>query len=374
MVISMTMEDNAIKETPTKKSSICAENKSGISAEKNSSFCAGIIGTGICLPQKIMTNFDMEKIVDTTNEWIVQRSGIHERRILEKDESIEPLALKASVEAIRDAGIEPSEIDMIIATSSTPEHLSPTLSAVLQHGIGVKNCAAFDLNAACTGFIYALSIAETFIKNGAYKYILITSSESVSKAVDWENRSTCVLFGDGVGAAVVGRVDDGYGVIRSILGADGEGSGLISIPCTYVSQDDIEKRKGKDSRTVYMDGGKVLKFASKIMTACVDNLITMEGISLKDIKLLIPHQANLRIIDNSIRKIGIEQSRVFVNIDKYGNTSSASVPIALHEATKAGMLSDGDYYIVVAFGGGLTYGAHLCRWRERRLEFISSGN
>ena len=333
--------------------------------DEKKGFGVGIIGTGSCMPGKTLTNFDMEKIVDTDNDWIVQRSGIHERRVLENNESVMPLAVKASLDAIEDAGLKPSQIDMVIASSSTPEYLSPMMAAVIQHEIGAGNCAAFDLNAACTGFVYAISIAEGFIKTGMYDNVLIVCMESLSKVVDWENRSTCVLFGDGVGAAVVGRADEGYGVIKSILGADGEGSGLITIPCTYISDVDIEKRKGKASRTVYMDGGKVLKFASRVMNACVEDLIKMGGICLEDVKLLIPHQANIRIIDNAIKKMGIEPERVFINIDKYGNTSSASVSIALHEAAMAGRLTYGDYYILVAFGGGLTYGGHLMRWNKK---------
>ena len=327
-----------------------------------SGYGVGLIGTGSCMPRKVLTNFDLEKMVDTTNEWIVQRTGISERRILERDESVMPLALKAAKEAVEDAGLTPEQIDMIIVASSTPEYLSPPLSARLQHEIGAGKCAAFDMNATCTGFVYALSTAESFIRTGAYEHVLVVAAESLSRSIDWNHRSTCVLFGDGVGAAVLGRVERDYGVLESILGSDGGGGDLITIPCTFISDADIERRAGKRINSICLDGGKVLKFASRVMASCVEELLDMGGIDLDEIKLLIPHQAKLRIIDNSIKRIGISPDRVFVNINKYGNTSSASAAVALDEAAKAGMLKYGDYYIMVAFGGGLTYGALLMRW------------
>ncbi|MCL2163127.1 MAG: ketoacyl-ACP synthase III [Oscillospiraceae bacterium] len=334
---------------------------------KNRGFGVGIIGTGGCMPQKTLTNHNMEELItDTSDDWIVKRTGIHERRFLEETESVRPLAVRAAVEALEDAGVKPSQIGMIIASTSTPEYLCPPLSSVIQHQICAEKCAAFDINAACTGFIYALSAAEGFITTGMCEYVLIICAESLSKTIDFKHRSSGILFGDGAGAAVVGKVGEGFGILRSTLGADGEGGNLITIPCLYHTDEDAEIRAGRRINSVWLHGSQVMKFASRIMSSCIEELLEMSGKRLEEVDLIIPHQANIRIIENSVKRIGADMEKVFVNLHKYGNMSSASLPVAVNEASREGRLSYGDVIIIVAFGGGLTYGAHLIRWGKQK--------
>lgn len=324
----------------------------------------GILGMGSSFPEKVLTNFDLEKMVDTSDEWISKRTGISERRILEEKEQIFELGIKAAKRAIDDACIKPEEIDMIIASTSTPDYLSPSTSCLIQKGVGATNACAFDVNAACTGFIYALSTASQFIATGFCKYVLVVGCEGLSKVIDWEDRNTCVLFGDGSGAAVVGPVEEDYGILSACLGSDGGLSHLITIPCCSLNDDDIKKRPREIKRSVWLDGSEVFKFAVRIMVEATENVIRKAGLTLDQIKLVIPHQANIRIIDGASKRLGLSAERVFTNLHKYGNISSASIPVALEEAFKDGLIKKGDYIVLVGFGGGLTWGSILIKWNK----------
>lgn len=323
---------------------------------------AGILGMGSALPKKVLTNFDLEKMVDTSDEWIVKRTGIKERRILDEETPAYVLGVEAARKAIDDAGIKPEEIGLIIVTTSCPDYLSPSISSIIQKEIKAVNSATFDLNAACSGFIYGLTTAQQFISTGYYKYVLVVACEGLSKVTDWKDRNTCVLFGDGAGAAVVGAVEKEYGILRTELGADGSLGHYITIPCCHISSEDIEKRQHEKKNVLWMDGSEVFKFAVRIMAQATKNVVSSGNLTLDDIKLIVPHQANIRIIDGAAKKLKIPTEKIFVNVEKYGNISSASVPVALNEAWKGGMLSKGDNLVLVGFGGGLTWASVLLRW------------
>ena len=295
---------------------------------------AGILGTGKSIPEKVLSNFDLEKMVDTSDEWITQRTGISERRIIDNNMPLHQLGIEASRIALKDAGIKPEDLDLIIVTTETPDYMTPSMSCLIQKGISAANAAAFDLNAACTGFVYALTVANQFIQTGYYKYILIVCCEALSRVVDWQDRSTCVLFGDAAGAVVVGPVDRGSGIIATHIGADGNLGHNITIPCCYINQDDINKRPGENKRTIRMDGSEVFRFAVRVMVQATEKVLEEAGLSMDDIKLVIPHQANIRIIDGASKRLEIDSNKVYANVHKYGNTSSASIPIALDEAAR----------------------------------------
>ena len=327
-------------------------------------FKAGITGTGSMLPDKKLTNFQLESIVETSDEWIVKRSGIRERRIIDDSMPLAELAAGASNRAIADAGIAADDIDLIIATTITPDYLSPSLACQVQKLIGAGKAAAFDMNAACTGFIYALQISRQFIENGTYKNILIVSAEALSRIVDFTDRRTCVLFGDGAGAVVLGRVDDGTGISSAILGACGEDGSVLTIPCFYATEEDLALRNEGKKQVIWMDGSEVFTFASKIMSESTKNVLDDSGISINDIKYIFPHQANMRILQNAAKRLDVPMDKVYTNLEYTGNISSASVPVCLDEAAKKGLLKKGDKLILVAFGGGLTYGAALLTWSK----------
>ncbi|HHW22607.1 MAG TPA: ketoacyl-ACP synthase III [Clostridiaceae bacterium] len=327
-------------------------------------FKAGITGTGSMLPDKKLTNFQLESIVETSDEWIVKRTGIRERRIIDDSMPLAELAAGASNRAIADAGIAADDIDLIIATTITPDYLSPSLACQVQKLIGAGKAAAFDMNAACTGFIYALQISRQFIENGTYKNILIVSAEALSRIVDFTDRRTCVLFGDGAGAVVLGRVDDGTGISSAILGACGEDGSVLTIPCFYATEEDLALRNEGKKQVIWMDGSEVFTFASKIMSESTKNVLDDSGISINDIKYIFPHQANMRILQNAAKRLDVPMDKVYTNLEYTGNISSASVPVCLDEAAKKGLLKKGDKLILVAFGGGLTYGAALLTWSK----------
>jgi 3-oxoacyl-[acyl-carrier-protein] synthase-3 len=322
----------------------------------------GILGTGSCLPEKVLTNADLEKIVDTSDEWIRQRTGMSERRIAADGDTATSLAVRAAQAARADAGVDGSRIGLVIVTTCTADYYSPSIACQVQHAIGAPRCAAFDLNAACTGSVYGLVVAKHHIEAGACDCALVVSAEVLSRLVDWTDRATCVLFGDGAGACVLGKVPDGYGLLSSALLSDGAGADMITIPGIHISDLDLERRGGQKKQTVWMDGGKVMKFASRAMVSSIGEVLEKAGISIGDLSLVIPHHANMRIIDNAAKKLGLGPDRLFVNIQKYSNTSSASVPIALDEARREGRIRRGDHVALVAFGAGLTYGAALMRW------------
>jgi len=324
----------------------------------------GILGIGSSLPNKVISNFDLEKMVDTSDEWIVKRTGISERRVLEKDEPAFKLGADAALKAIKDANLTPSDIDLIIVATETPDYLTPSTSANIQREIGAENAAVFDLNAACSGFMYAMTVAQQFIATGYYRYVLVIGCEGLSKAVDWEDRNTCVLFGDGAGAAVLGKVEDNYGILGSFLGADGKLGPNITLPCCYISECDLEKRVHENKKVLWMDGGEVFKFAVKIMEYATLKVLEKTNIPLSDIDLIFPHQANIRIIEGAAKRLNLTEDKVYANVERYGNISSASIPVALDEASKKGRIKKGDLLVLVGFGGGLTWGSIVLKWSK----------
>ena len=325
---------------------------------------SGIIGTGSVLPEKKLTNAQLENIVETSDEWIMKRTGIRERRIIDDDVPLVRLAAEASGRAILDAGIQPDDIDLIIATTVTPDYLTPSLSCGIQKEIGAKKAAAFDLNAACTGFIYALSVADQFIKNGTYRNILIASAEALSRAVDFTDRKTCVLFGDGAGAVVLSKVEDDTGIEASLIGASGDQGSVLTIPCFYMNDEDRSKRHEGKTQVIWMDGSEVFVFAARIMVEALHNVMDSIGRSMEEVKYIFPHQANMRILQNASKRLGVSMEKIYTNLEYTGNISSASIAVCLDEAARKNMLQKGDRIALVAFGGGLTYGASVLTWSK----------
>ena len=319
-----------------------------------------IIGLGFYAPEKIYDNEYMESIVDTNDEWITKRTGIKERHICAENEYTSDLATQAAKRALEDAKVDASEIDLIILTTVTPDYFTPSTACVIQKNIGADNAAAFDLNAACSGFVTALTVASQFIDNGTYKKVLVVSGDALSRATDYKDRGTCVLFGDGAGAAVIS--DEGNGILSTWIGANGKGGDVLTSLAYRNSEEELEKRVSKDKNTIWMAGSEVMKFAVKIMAEATLKVIEDAGLTLDDIDIIIPHQANQRIVDSAAKRIGISADCVYVNVDRYGNTSGASIPIALCEARDKGLLKHGDKAVLVGFGGGLTWGAALIEY------------
>lgn len=327
-------------------------------------FKAGIIGTGSILPEKKLTNSLLENMVETSDEWIIKRTGIRERHIIDDDLPLYRMAAEASLRALEDAEMDPLDIELIIATSVTPDYITPSLSCLVQKEIGAINAAAFDVNAACTGFIYALEIARQFIENKAYKNILVVSAEALSRVTDFSDRKTCVLFGDGAGAAVVSSVEDGTGIESSIIGSVGEKGDVLTLPFVYPAEEDIQKRNKGKTQVIWMDGSEVFVFAARIMEEAAKNVVEAVGMTMDDISYVIPHQANMRILQNAAKRLDVSMDRIYSNLEYTGNISSASVPVCIDEASSKKLLKKGDRIILVAFGGGLTYGSILLTWSK----------
>ena len=327
-------------------------------------FAAGIIGIGCYLPEKKLTNQDLEKMVDTSDAWITERTGIKTRHIAAPDQATSDLAYEASLQALADAKTKPEELDMIIVATETPDYKYPSTACLLQAKLGAKNAACFDLSAGCSGFVYALGIGSQSIVSGLYKKILLVGAETLSRIINWTDRNTCVLFGDGAGAAVLGRVDDGYGVLSLELGADGTGGEHLIQPAGGSRNPTTHETVDAYGQCVHMDGQDVFKFAARKMPAACKKVLQKAGMTIDDIALLVPHQANLRIIDNAIDRLKIDRERVWINIDKHGNMSAACVPVCLAEAQEAGRLKKGDNVIMVAFGAGLTWAGALVKWAK----------
>ncbi|MBH8601125.1 beta-ketoacyl-ACP synthase III [Thermoactinomyces sp. CICC 23799] len=322
----------------------------------------GILGTGSYLPEKVLTNADLEKMVDTNDEWIVSRTGIRERRIAAPDEASSDLSVKAAEKALKKAGIRAEELDMIIVTTVTPDMNFPATACLVQDRLGAKKAATFDLSAACTGFIYGISTGAQFIATGVYKYVLVIGVECLSRIVDWTDRNTCVLFGDGAGAAVLGPVEEGYGFLSFELGGDGSGGNLLNLPAGGSRLPASEKTIQERLHYVHMSGREVFKFAVRVMGNATEEALAKAGLSKEDIDFLVPHQANIRIIDSAVKRLGLTEDKVVVNLDRYGNMSSASIPVALDEAVERGQIKKGDTMVLCGFGGGLTWGATVLKW------------
>ena len=322
-----------------------------------------ITGWGMYVPERRLTNFDLEKMVDTSDKWIVERTGIRERRIVGPGETTRTMSVAAARRALEVAGIQPTDLDMIIAATSSPDHLLPTVATEIQADLGADGVPAFALVAGCTGFMYGLVIAHQFIANGTYRRILVIGAETISKAVNWEDRTTCVLFGDGAGAVVVEASQTPGGLLAFELGADGTQWDTLMIPAGGVAHPPDHEMIDKKLYTIRMNGRAVFRFATRVMTEATRHVIAQAGLTPDDIALLIPHQANLRIIEYAAKKLGFPMDKVMVNIDKYGNTSTASIPIALVEAIEQGRIKPGDNIVMVGFGAGLTWGAAVWHWQ-----------
>lgn len=322
---------------------------------------AGIVGVGSYVPKNIISNFDLEKIMDTSDEWIKTRTGIRERRIVDENEATSDLATKAALNAIKDANLTPEDIDLIIVATITPDMIFPSTACLVQANIKATKAACFDLEAACSGFIYGITVAKQFIESDTYKHVLVIGAEALSRILDYEDRSTAILFGDGAGAVVMGPVSEG-GVLSTSLGSDGNGKDYLNIPAggskTPVSEDSIKNRL----HFIKMAGNDVFKFAVRIMQDASVECIESANLEIQDIDYLIPHQANIRIIEASAKRLKLSMDKVYVNLDKYGNMSAASIPVALDEAYREGKIKKGDNIVLVGFGGGLTWGASVVRW------------
>jgi len=322
-----------------------------------------ILGTGKALPDRILTNLDLEKMVETNDEWITTRTGIRERRIADADTATSDLASEAALKALKKAGISAEQIDLIIVATSTPDFGAfPATACIVQKNIGAKNAAAFDMETACSGFVYSLVIANQFIATGMYKYCLVIGAEIFSRILDWTDRNTCVLFGDGAGAAVLGPADGNSGLIGSTLGADGEGSRFLDVYAGGTRMPVTVDVLAQKLNTVRMDGSEVFKFAVRIMESATVSALETAGLTVSDIDYMVPHQANIRIVNAAAKRLNLPVEKVAVNMDKYANTSAASVPIALDEALEAGKIHKGDIVVLVGFGSGLTWGSAVLRW------------
>ncbi|WP_203332411.1 beta-ketoacyl-ACP synthase III [Planococcus beigongshangi] len=306
---------------------------------------AGIIGIGRCLPDKILTNFELEQRLDTSDEWIRTMTGIEQRRIAEDEQNTSHMAREAARQAIADAGIDPAEIGLILVATVTPDQPFPSISCMIQQEIGAVNAAAMDISAACTGFMYGMATAKQFIESDVYKYVLVIGVEKLSKITDWEDRNTAVLFGDGAGAAILGKVSEGRGILSFELGADGSGG-------KHLYQEEF----------LVMNGREVFKFAVRQMGESAENVIKKAGLVKEEVDFLIPHQANIRIMEASRQRLELPVEKMSKTIHKYGNTSAASIPISLVEDVEEGRIKDGDVVVMVGFGGGLTWGALAMRW------------
>jgi 3-oxoacyl-[acyl-carrier-protein] synthase-3 len=324
----------------------------------------GIIGIGEYVPEKVMTNFDLEKIVETNDEWIRTRTGIQERRIAADDEACSDLAYKAALKALEDSNTKPEELDLIIVATMTPDYPFPSTAALVERKLGATKAGAFDLGAACSGFVYGIATGANFIASGAYKKVLVIGAEVISRILDWEDRNTCVLFGDGAAAVVLGEVDEEYGIKGCHLGAKGDIEKVLYQPAGgAVNPASIDSVKAKQ-HFLKMQGSEVFKFAVKALPEGLEKALEISGMEAKELDMIVPHQANVRIIQAAAKRFDLPMDKFYMNLHKYGNTSSASVGIALTEAVEEGKIKKGDNVALVGFGAGLTYAACILKWAK----------
>lgn len=323
---------------------------------------ARIVGTGSYVPESIITNHDLEQIVETSDEWIMERTGIRERRIADASQAASDLACSAAQRALKNAHLKPKDIDLVIVATCTPDMPFPSTACILQDKLGIKHAAAFDINAACSGFVYGLHIANSLIRTEAHQRILLVGAEVLSKVTDWQDRTTCVLFGDGAGAVIMEGTKEKRGIMSTHIHSDGSLGDLIMLPGGgsrfSCSQESILKRL----HFIKMKGNETFKVAVRTLAELAAGTLAEYRLDPSKLSLLIPHQANLRIIQATARRLKLPEEKVFVNIEKYGNTSAASIPIALDEAVDAGRVIDGEYILLEAFGGGLTWASALLKW------------
>ncbi len=321
-----------------------------------------IVGTGSYLPRKVMTNADIEKIVDTTDEWITTRTGIKERRIADEKEAASDLAVEAANQALKASGVAPGEIDLIVVATLSPDMAFPSTACIVQAKLGAGKAFAFDLSAACSGFIYALSVADQYLKSGKYQYALVIGSEVISRILDWKDRSTCVIFGDGAGAVVLKGIDSKKGVLSTHLHSDGQFWDLLYLPAGGSRMPISENVLAERLNFLKMKGSETFKIAVRNLEEVAWKALNDLHLSVEEISLMVPHQANIRIIRALTERLKFPEEKVVINIDRIGNTSAASIPIALDEAVRSGRVKEGDYLLLIAFGAGLTWGASIIKW------------
>ncbi|MGL4980507.1 MAG: beta-ketoacyl-ACP synthase III [Fusobacteriaceae bacterium] len=322
----------------------------------------GIIGIGKYVPERVVTNFEFEKTMETSDEWIKTMTGVSERRFASSEEATSDLSIKAAQQALERANIAPEEIDMILVATITPDHLTPSTACIVQKKIGAINAGALDVNAACSGFIYALVLADSLVKSGASKKVLVIGAETLSRVVDMEDRNTAILFGDGAAAAVVAEVETGFGILSNYLGADGDITETLHIKAGGSRNPINRERIELKEQYIKMKGREVFKFAVNVLPSSTNVAMERAGIKAEDIDIVVPHQANVRIIEAASKKIGIPVDKFYLNLDRYGNTSAASIGIALSEAYEKGIVKKGDMLAMTGFGGGLTFGSLIMRW------------
>lgn len=322
----------------------------------------GIIGYGHYVPDLLITNFEIAKRFEKTEKWIEERTGIKERRKAEKGICTSDLAIKAAKAAIISANISPEEIDLIIVATTTPDMLFPSTACLVQTGIGAYNAAAFDVSAACTGFIYGMDIAISYVSSGQHKNVLVVGADTYSRIINDNDINTSILFGDGAGAVVIGKVPKGFGILESLKGSDGSGADLLKVPAGGSKQPLTHELLDNRMNTIVMNGREVFQFAVKIFEKMINEVTEKAGITLEDVNLIIPHQANKRILHSVSERLKIPHEKMYCNIEFYGNMSSASIPVALSEACNNGKVKNGDILLFAGFGAGLTWGASLMKW------------
>jgi 3-oxoacyl-[acyl-carrier-protein] synthase III len=321
----------------------------------------GIVGVGSYVPDKVLTNDELSKLVETSDEWITERTGIRERHIAAPGQAASDLALPAARQALEQAGLDPSELDLVVVATVTPDMFFPSTGSLLASELGAPDAAAYDLSAGCTGFMYALAQAYGSVAGGLSRNALVVGAETLSKIINWHDRATCVLFGDGAGAVVIGRVSEG-GFVGFELGSDGEGGKELSIPGGGSRNPSTAETVAQEMHFLQMNGREVYKFATRVLVSSAEKLLDEVGLAVDDVDLYVPHQANKRIIDHAASKLGIPEGKVFVNVDRYGNTSSASIPLCLAQAVREGRLREGTRVLMTGMGAGLTWGSAYTVW------------
>jgi 3-oxoacyl-[acyl-carrier-protein] synthase-3 len=323
---------------------------------------AAITGWGMAVPERVLTNADLERMVNTSDEWVRTRTGIRERRVVGPGESTSTLSTEAARRALAVAGLEPSEIDLIILATCTPDRPFPATACTVQANLGIERAAAFDIAAACSGFVYGLGVATSMIRSGAARQVLFIAADVFTHYINWNDRNTCVLFGDGAGAVVLQPTDKPYGQLSSVLGASGKDEDLMAVDVGGTRMPATPELLEQGRQYVYMNGREIFKLAVRGMGESSLEAIGAAGLTPGEIDLVVPHQANIRIIEATAKRLDVPMERVFVNIDRYGNTSAGTIPIALVEAAEQGRLKDGDNVLLTAFGGGLTWASSVIRW------------
>jgi 3-oxoacyl-[acyl-carrier-protein] synthase III len=325
---------------------------------------AHITGWGMSVPKKVLTNHDLVQMVETNDEWIHTRTGIKERRIAEAEQTTASLGFEAALHALEIAHVKPADVDLIIVATSSPEHIFPATACSIQDRLGASNAGAFDLLAACSGFIFALNMAAQAIRTGSINTALVIGSETLSRIVNWQDRDTCILFGDGAGAFVIQGSKEPGGVLSAVMRSDGSGGDLLSLPAGGSRLPANHQTVKNGYHYIHMNGREVFRFATRVMTQATREAVERANLTMEDIDLLIPHQANQRIIDTAMKNLNIPSERCMVNLERYGNTSTASIPIAAVEAVEKNRIKPGDHVVFVGFGAGLTWGAMAIEWSE----------